>query len=290
MVRAYVLRISRAFLWTVLFAILFRVHVNSTQALPLQNQYCKFTELHEKQSVKDITWSPSMKYLASTSNQAIDIWDVKAGKVSKTLTNEQILEIDSLAWSPDGYLIAVLGNGITVLDAESSKAIDVFKDGQNAANGGNVDWDSKGDKLAFIRVGEDGHRVEIWDRKSGDITKIGLPLANYGSVKWSPKENKIAISDGDQLQIWDVASDRIVTDFHSVRQTWSIAWNSDGHLLAGGNASYATNDSTIQIWDASTSVPSKQLINVLEGHTGGVITVAWKPETAILAVLWTSPG
>jgi WD40 repeat protein len=228
-------------------------------------------------------WSPSRRFLASTSFQSVNIWDIKTGKVFKNLTNDNFIQIDSLAWSPDEKLIATLGNGITVLEAESGKGIDIFRDGQNAANGGNVDWNFEGNKLAFIRIGENGQQVEVWDRGSGNIKKIGLPLVNISSVKWSPTQNTLAISDGDRLQIWDVASGKILADLRPLRPTWAIAWNTDGHLLAGGNANYATNETTIQIWDTSIGVPSTQLVRVLDGHTGGVISVAWKPQIAILA-------
>ncbi|MEP7287301.1 MAG: WD40 repeat domain-containing protein [Chloroflexota bacterium] len=259
------------------------IHLTKTKALFLGTQYCKVMGFREKNGVRDIAWSPSMKFLASTSFQSINIWDINTGKVSKNLTNDNFIQIDSLAWSPDEKLIATLGNGITVLKSEDGELIDIFKDGQNAANGGNVDWNFDGTKLAFIRVGENGHQAEIWDRKLGDIKKVGLRLININSVKWSTIENKIAISDGDRLQIWDVASDRLLTDFRSVWPTWAIAWSTNGQLLAGGNASYATNDSSIQIWDTTTNNPSKQLVKTLEGHSGGVVTVAWKPASKILA-------
>ena len=49
----------------------------------------------------------------------------------------------------------------------------------------------------------------------------------------------------------------------------SVAWNSQGTLLASGS-----HDTTIKIWDTKTW----ECVQTLEGHTQGVRSVTWNPQ------------
>jgi WD40 repeat protein len=55
---------------------------------------------------------------------------------------------------------------------------------------------------------------------------------------------------------------------------WSVAWSPDGKWIASGG-----NDSTVQVWDASTG----HRLFTLTGHTAPVRGVAWSPDGTRIA-------
>jgi WD40 repeat protein len=54
-------------------------------------------------------------------------------------------------------------------------------------------------------------------------------------------------------------------------------------MLAAGNASNSVGWRSIQIWDITFKKGHSQMLKRLEGHTGGVKTLSWKPSSEILA-------
>jgi WD40 repeat protein len=257
------------------------LHRPSNQQTKLS--YCVFAKLNENSPVRDLSWSPDGESIAVATPDLIHIWHVNTRKIIATLQHENLRELKSISWSPNGPLIAGLGNGIFVWDTNNRQIIDIFKGNSNASGKGTIAWSTDGTELAFHREVDNLHRVQVWDKTSGDIVTIGQPSINIGSIAWSPDGEKLAIGDTDRLQIWDIASKQLLIDFRGLYPTWAIAWSSDGALIAGGNASYSTLEGTIQIWKSSAENPIFQRQSTLERHKDGVIAVDWKPKTHILA-------
>src|SRR5260221_1952353 len=77
------------------------------------------------------------------------------------------------------------------------------------------------------------------------------------------------------FRLWDTQTGQSLRTLegHS-RNVNSVAWSSDGRMLASG--SY---DQTIRLWDTQTG----QSLRTLEGHSNSVHSVAWSSDGRILA-------
>ncbi|VBB08879.1 Hypothetical protein LUCI_4162 [Lucifera butyrica] len=194
----------------------------------------------------------------------IEIWNLKTDTVDRILPVDGFLDIlngradvgGSIAYSPDGQLIAVAGKVITLWNVNTGKCIAGLKS-EGELMPGEVAYSPDGRYVAFAVnkfIGE-RHReqgmIEIWEPASRSLIRT-LAWDSYlpvNSVKFSPDGKYIAAgggggSEGGIVRIWDAASGALVTHMkypeYSVK---SIAFSSDGSRLAIGGQSY------VKIWN-----------------------------------------
>lgn len=187
-------------------------------------------------------------------------------------------QINRLAWSPDGKILASGSSDkkIIIWDWENRKEpIKILEGHTHWVN--SVAWSPNMDVLAS---GSTDNRIRLWDIGTGkclpDIMKLNGAVY---SVSWSPDGIILASGSWDSAVIiwkWTDKTLKWLGTFrkyeggHS-RGVNSVAWSPDGKLLASGSA-----DSTIRIWkwDGRTL----ERLQSLKGHTGGVTSVTWLPS------------
>ena len=109
-----------------------------------------------------------------------------------------------------------------------------------------------------------------------DISSLPQPIqprtysvsAPVAGVAWSPDGKRLA-STGDNAQIWDASSGRLLLTYNRTGPVYSAEWSPDGKRIALG-----TLDKTVQVWDVSTG----SLLLTYKGHTNEVRSVAWSPD------------
>lgn len=217
----------------------------------------------------------------------------------------------SLAWSPDGRLLAFAPgkNRVVLVDMVNGKNVRVLSSRADPVQA--FVWSPDGTRIATV-----GDAVlTIWDVRQGRVEKRVVTQNQYVSaVAWSPDGSAVAAAgtggtvtlrglDGTVLDrlgsaasswvralAWDVSgklasagedgtvrvwntTDRTVVHLtgHADRVN-ALAWHPDGRLASAGD------DASIMIWTDAEDDPL-----VLRGHTEAVHSLAWRPGGTTLA-------
>ncbi|MGW6931905.1 nSTAND1 domain-containing NTPase [Lentzea sp. NPDC054927] len=185
--------------------------------------------------------------------------------------DERVLEPryrpESLAWSPDGELLAIgVDDGtVTIFDrdlntvARLADAFDGVHDAQWSSNGEWIAVASR-DRTWLPRVYDrDGRLLPSpgWTRHSGFLR----------AVAWHPDREVFAVAGEDNL-ITVNSLERTLCSYRAGKRFTSAAWHGD--VLAVG-----ATDGTIALLHLSNELT---LITELSGHRDEINTIAWSPD------------
>ncbi len=191
------------------------------------------------------------------------------------------LQIYSLAWRPDGAVIALGGyQEVRLLDAATRKPV--------ATLGGHADavramaFSRDGKRLAAAgglpaRKGE----VKIWDLGTGlQTARATGSIAGHAdciyAVAFSPDGATLATAGYDRLvKLWDAATAKEIRTLRDhIDAVYALSFTPDGKRLVSGSA-----DRSVKIWDVATGAR----LYTLSGPADGVNTIALSPDGARVA-------
>jgi WD40 repeat protein len=177
--------------------------------------------------ISDIAFSADSQMLASTDrgSKLVRLWDVQRRELSRTIEGDETLT--SVAFSPDGRILAWGGTDVQLYDLEANRRLGTLK-----VNGGeifNIGFSPDGQVLATTTWDSVG---QLWDVDTQEL--LFNQRVNF-HIAFHPDGHLFAAEQNDSeghssAQIWDLATLELL-------QTFSIAghlytFNPDGLLLA----------------------------------------------------------
>ena len=221
-------------------------------------------------SANSVVFSSDGETIASSSNdRTIRLWNANTGELLRTLTGH-VENVNTIAFSPDGNTIAS-GSG----------------------------------RLVYLGGGEDqgtcvGQEIRLWNANTGELinTLIGHTSV-VNSVVFSPDGKTIAsgsghwmgyestYSAGEEVRLWNANTGELIKTLTGHKDVVSsVVFSPDGNLIVSGDwydwdgyLSSGTWSGEIRVWDAETG----EHLKTLTGHTGGVSSVAFRPDGKTLA-------
>jgi WD40 repeat protein/GTPase SAR1 family protein len=182
------------------------------------------------------------------------------------LPGQDASSITSVAWSPDGRLLAAVDQSKRIVVWAPAEGRKVFS--STKAKGVRAAWHPDGKVLV---VGGDQY-IQRWNAE--DWSPIGLPVEmSMTSLAWSPDGSVLAIGGPDNTITFfkpDFSRYKMTVNVvNSTLRRYQISWHPDGRMLASGSA-----DHTVGLW----AWPQVEQIGHHGAHSGEVNGVVWSPD------------
>ena len=220
--------------------------------------------------VEWVAFSPDGTRLASGSHDGTaNLWDVATEQRIATLPGDADSRVVSVAFSPDGKVLASVSSRVSLWDVATEQRIATFRGDQPLS----VAFSPDGNILA---VGTWNSTIELWDvaTRQRSATLQGHTGA-VTSVAFSRDGTLASASRDKTVRLWNVRNRQQTANLQ--RHTgvvFSVAFSPDGTRLASGS-----EDGTVRLWDTATRTEMAALV----GGGLGVRSVSFSPDGALLA-------
>jgi WD40 repeat protein len=192
--------------------------------------------------------------------------------------NAKVKEVRSLAFNPDGTVLASVGDDDTIqLRTWNGTTWDTPKRllARQPQSVNRIVFDPIDNRI--LASGHGDGSIILWNIESGQPIAGPIKLvSNVTALALSPDGSKLAVGGEGDIALWDVASRQqsgpaLRGHYDAVK---ALAFSPDGKLLASGG-----EDSDVMLWNVET----RQLVDLLPEHNARVTGVAFSADGKVLA-------
>ena len=195
-------------------------------------------------------------------------------KVTKTLSDDSIVWVNSVGFSPDGTKIVSSSDDNKIIiwkvsDGSKIRTLTGHASGSGNARGVlSVGFSPDGTKIVS---GAWDNKIIIWKVSDGsEIRTLTGHTGRVSSVGFSPDGTKIVSgSDDDTVKLWKVSDGSEIRTLTAVSMVLSVGFSPDGTKIVSGY-----DDNKIKLWKVSDGSE----IRTLTGHTERVSSVGFSPD------------
>ena len=228
------------------------------------------------------SFSPNSTTLATVDSDAgvVLLWNVASRKVTATLSDPHVKRITDAVFSPDGTTVAIGDlNGSTYLwNVASSKLTATLTDPH-----GQGIYDAVFSPDGTTLAAEDSNgSIYLWNLASSKLTAtltdphgqdIDDPLFSPNGITLATTE--VMGSSISSIQLWDVASGRLIATLPHSQGIYSPTFSPDGSTLAA-----ADGEDSVYLWNVASD---KLTATLTDPHGQGCYTVLFSPDGTTLA-------
>jgi WD40 repeat protein len=255
-------------------------------------------------------FSPDGQWIACTGGNTAALWDGATGRLVRELSGRDKGVVSSVAFSPDGRLLAVghggqadvsyvalwdIDSGKELADLDGATDLPGFRTDENTGMVGSLAFSPDGKHLVagfgskfLLNSSGTPTALKVWDVASRRLIRrldghtgfcISLDFSRDGTLLASGSRDGTAI-------IWSTATWRPIKTLANsdrgegrsnqlqYRMVEDVAFSPNGKTLAMG-----TRGGNLHLWDVATG----ELVDTLKGHSNAVSAVAFSPDGRTLA-------
>ena len=187
---------------------------------------------------------------------------------------EEASELNCIAWSPDGEVLASGSEfgGIRFWNIQTGEVLQTLE--WRGGDVASLTWSPDGEVLAS---GSEFGGIRFWNIQTGEVLQtLEWRGGDVASLTWSPDGEVLASgSEFGGIRFWNIQTGEVLQTLEwRGGDVASLTWSPDGEVLASG-----FEDGTVRLWNAKTG----QLLLTLEGHITQVSSVSFSSEGHFLA-------
>lgn len=197
-------------------------------------------------------------------------------RLTDAVFTQSFSSILSLTYSPDGQMLAAghSNGGLRVwrlTDYQPLCAVQAHTDWVRA-----VAFSPDG---TYFASSSDDATIRLWDTATGEPRRTLLDHTDYvQAIAFHPQGELASGSHDGTIKLWDISTGSVLQTLASqgaleIIPVRAVAFSPDGRYLA------SASDNIVKLWNYATG----DCVATLEGHRDRIWTLAWHPDSVLLA-------